>query len=100
MEDEPALEAFRLRYRVAILERLVLKTAFLAPLLSRRLSKEESRQMLIGWLNNNISAADQTFGEYFQDPALSALYADEVKDLVDKMIAIVEDLYRDAKDNF
>jgi hypothetical protein len=93
--DEAALEAFRLRFRVTLLERLVLKTAFAAPVIARALSAKESRDVLVGWLESNSAVADQAYGEFFQDPALTALYSDEVRSLVDNMIAIVDQLYTD-----
>jgi hypothetical protein len=100
MEDRAELEAFRLRYRVNVLERLVLKTAFSAPLLSRRLSAEQSHRMLIDWLNLNSSIADEAYGAHFQEPALAALYSDEVRYLMDQMIAIVDALYEESRGVF
>src|SRR6266446_846349 len=95
--DDATLEAFRLRFRVTLLENLVLKTAFAAPVIARRLSAKESHGVLVGWLERNSAEADQAYGEYFQDPSLTALYSDEVRSIVDKMIAIVDRLYDDSK---
>jgi hypothetical protein len=95
--DEATLEAFRLRFRVTLLEQLVLKTAFAAPVIARRLSAKESRDVLVGWLELNSKEADQAYGEYFQDPSLTALYSDEVRSIVDKMIVVVDRLYEDLK---
>jgi hypothetical protein len=83
--------------RMSVLENLALKTAFQAPVLSRRLSAKESRDVLIGWLNSNSSAADAFYGEFFQDPAMTALYADEVRSITDELIKSVEDLYNNSK---
>ena len=79
MEDRAEMEAFRLRYRVSLLERLVLKTAYAAPVLAGRLSAEESRQALAGWLSATSEATDRAYGAALQDPALMALYADEAQ---------------------
>jgi hypothetical protein len=100
MEDEAELQSFRLHFRVSILERLVLRTAFAAPVLAGRLSREESRRTLIDWLNLNSASADETVGEHFQDPALAGLYSDEVRNLIDNMIATVESFYEGSKDAF
>jgi hypothetical protein len=95
--DDATLEAFRLRFRVTLLERLVLKTAFAAPVIARRLSAKQSRDVLVGSLESNSAEADQAYGEFFQDPSLTALYSDEVRSIVDKMIEIVDQLYEDSK---
>ena len=78
MEDQTQVEAFRLRYRVAALEQLVLKTAFFAPVLARRLSAEESRQVLIDGLKISSQEADRAYGAVFQDPALGLMHEDPV----------------------
>ena len=98
MEDRAEIEAFRLRYRVSLLERLVLKTAYAAPVLAGRLSAEESRQALVGWLSATSKATDRAYGEVFQDPALTALYSDEAKGVTEKLIAIVESLHNESRD--
>ena len=73
--DEATLEAFRLRFRVTLLEQLVLKTAFATPVLTRRLSAKQSRDVLVGALERSGTEADQAYGEFFQDPSLTALYS-------------------------
>ena len=93
-------EAYSLGDGIHSLERLVLRTAFAAPVLAGRLSREESRQTLTEWLNLNSASADQTFGEHFQDPALAALYSDEIRNLIDNMIATVESFYEGSKGAF
>lgn len=99
MEDEQSIEAFRLRFRVTLLEHLILKSAFAAPVLARRLSAEESQLVLKGWLTTNSEEADKTYGAAFGDPALAALYSDEVKSVTDKMSKIVDELYNEWKSN-
>lgn len=98
MDDQNEIEAFRLRYRVSLLERLVLKTAYAAPVLAGRSSAEESRRMLVGWLNATSDVVDRAYGAALQDPALAALYSDEAKDVTEKMIAIVESLHIEGRD--
>ena len=81
------IEAFRLRYRLAMVEKMALKALLLqgaAPPLSLR----GSQTNLEGWLDLCSASADQTYGKVFRDPAQMALYADEVK-------AIVEDVKKD-----
>jgi len=86
------VDDFRLYCRVSLLERLVLKTAFVAPLLDHRLSAEESRDSLKGWLDLNSQAADLAYGKHFRDPAQTALYADEVKEITEKLKLEVDKL--------
>jgi hypothetical protein len=83
--DETEIVAFRERFRQELIERLVLKNAFAAPLLIGALSIEQCRNALKGWLDDNSSIADQSFGKHFHDPALTALYADEVKEIVNDL---------------
>ena len=83
MEDEPELQSFRLHYRVSILERLVLRTPFAAPVLAGRLSREESRRTLIDWFNLNSASADETVGEHFQDPE------DRLPKLVERWVTLI-----------
>jgi hypothetical protein len=88
--EKSEIDDFRQRFRLALVERLVLRTAFLAPVLSRGLSSQESRQTLVGWLSTNSDVADKAFGSQFRDPAKAALYADEVKEVTDEMAAFVK----------
>ena len=94
MEDEVTLEAFRLRFRVSILERLVLSTYFAAPVLSRRLSAQESHHVLKQILQQGAASALDVYGKHFGDPALTALYADEAKSITDRMEGMVDELYK------
>ena len=80
------IHAFRARYRIEILESLVLKAMLLIHVLNQQ-SLSESQSDLKGWLDTCSETADATYGKHFGDPAKSALYADEVK-------AVVEDMKR------
>jgi hypothetical protein len=53
--------------------------------LTHRLSIGESRRALEEWLDETGRNTDLGFGKYFRDPALSVLYTDEVKELVEDM---------------
>jgi hypothetical protein len=55
------LEVLRMRLRIALLERLVLMTAFSAPL-GLHSSSEQSRQDLTRWLDKNGESVDKSFG--------------------------------------
>ena len=90
MEAEKDIEALRNTWRLEILERLVLRLAFQAPVLAGRISAKESCQVLLGWLDENADTADKVYGEHFGDPARAALHADEVRELIDEMKKIVE----------
>ena len=89
MTDNPELERFRLNWRLNLIERLVLRTVLVAPVLARQMSLEESTASLLDWLEQNSKAADEGYGKIFQDPGLTALYADEVKSVTDDMKMIV-----------
>lgn len=99
MESEAKLEAFRLRMRMTILERIVLQNAFSAPVMSRRLSAQQSHQVLKEVLKKTSETADATYGAVLNDPALAGLYSDEVQDIVKTMEAIVDEMYEEWKNN-
>jgi hypothetical protein len=94
------IQAFRDRIRLSLIERIALRTAFLVPLSTHQLSIEESRKALVDWLDLNSAIADRALGEKFRDPAVTALYAEEVRELTDKMKSIVDELAKEAKDVF
>jgi hypothetical protein len=83
---------FRERVRLMLIERLVLQTALLARQSVWGLSVSLSAENLKGWLDANSEAVDRIYGEHFRDPALSALYADEVREIVDEMKAQVDSI--------
>jgi hypothetical protein len=83
--DQKALEDFRVRYRLLLLEQLVLRHALLEPAIHRRLPIRESATELKGWLEKNSALADRAYGAALADPALAALYADEAKEIVEEM---------------
>jgi hypothetical protein len=89
-QDE--IEAFRMRYRVALIERIALKNALATLQLDGHLSIEENRDLLKSWLDASSKVADRVFGEHFGDPAQTALYADEVKEITDNMKKVVDGL--------
>lgn len=88
------IEAFRLRYRLSIVERLALKALLLLPLLNRQ-SLSESQSELKDWLDKCSESADEAYGEVFRDPSQMALYADEVKIIVEEMKGYVDSLVGD-----
>ena len=83
--EESDLRAFRDRWRLNLLERLVLRAALTEPVLRDHLSVADSQQALKDWLDKNSAVADAVYGETLGDPALVALFADEVKELVERM---------------
>lgn len=72
------------------LDRIVLQTALIARVLGRHLSTSESREGLKQSLDASRSQQDQIYGEVRQDSALTALYADEAKDVIEKMKVAVD----------
>jgi hypothetical protein len=95
--DQTDVEAFRDRFRLWVIERLALKFALGGPVFFAGLSIEESSDSLKGWLDLNSSRADQSYGSHFRDPALAALYADEVKEVIEDMKKGVDEIAEDMK---
>ncbi len=88
------INAFRTRVLINLIERLVLKVAFEEPVRTKHLTAAQSRDALKAWLDTNSSAADAAYGSRFRnDPAQSALYADEVKDLIEAMKLNVDNCF-------
>jgi hypothetical protein len=88
--DEAQIFQFRLTFRLMIIEHLALKTALLAPVLIGALSVEQSQKSLKDWLDDNSAVADKAYGQHFGDPAMTALYTDEAKDVIEKYKGIVD----------
>ena len=98
MADKSDILAFRERYRIELIERLVLTNAIAVQVFAGRLSIQQSHKALTEWLDKNSQTADQACGKHFGDPALTALYADEVKDVTEKMKAIVDNIAEELID--
>lgn len=98
MEPE-SIERYRARLRVSIFELLVLRHALLEPVLNGYLSIEESQKALELFLDQNSSVADSAFGSRFpDDPAMTALYADETKELIEEIKSKVRRLAEASKE--
>jgi hypothetical protein len=98
--NEADLEVFRVRWRLALLERLVLKTAFLADHVKGSLTVAGTATALKGWLDTNSATADRAYGAALEDPALTALFADEVKAITDDLKKTVDSIAVEAKKAF
>ena len=86
------VEAFRDRFRLWTIERLALKFALGGPVFFGGISIEESTDHLKAWLDLNSAQADSAYGAHFRDPALVALYADEVKEVIEDMKKGVDEI--------
>lgn len=82
---ENELQIFRLQWRVNIIERLVFRNELSTAVLERHLSLQESTQALLDWLDINSAQADVGYGKRLRDPAMVALFVDEVKEAVEEM---------------
>lgn len=98
--NESDLEIFRVRYRLTLLERLVLKTAFLATHVQGILSVAGTREGLSGWLDANSEEVLRAYGVALEDPALTALFADEAKEITDSMKRTVDQIAAEAQKAF
>lgn len=90
---------FRLRARLMLIEQLVLRNALLEPVLNHRWPISKSQQTLKGWLDSNVQVTDLAYGKHFQDPAIAALYADEVKEAADDLKERIDLIARDLEQN-
>jgi uncharacterized alpha-E superfamily protein len=91
------IEAFRLRYKLEVVEKLAIKALLLlgaAPPRSLRQSQREIKD----WLDLCSTSADQAYGRVFRDPAQMALYADEVKAIVEHMKQDLDKLVREVEE--
>jgi hypothetical protein len=95
--DNPQTVEFRHSVRLMILEHLAIKTAFEGLVLNHRKSIPEARQSLKDWLDANGAVIDRTYGEYFGDPGMTALYADEANDVIEKLKGVVDKFAAEIK---
>jgi hypothetical protein len=77
--EEAEFEVWRRHLRQVFYEQLVIQNAFAVQLLAGRLSVDEAEQLIKEGLDVTSARSDALFGELLRDPALTALYADEVK---------------------
>jgi hypothetical protein len=97
---EADLETFRLRFRLALVERLAIKTAFLASHVQGILSVAGTREGLLEWLHANSDESLRIYGAVLEDPGLTALFSDEAKDITDGMKKTVEKIAAEADKAF
>jgi hypothetical protein len=90
--NEDDLSAYRLSWRIALIERLVLMLALFQPVSAGKSSLEQSRKQLKEWLDSHSAIVDSAYGDILRDPAMAALHADEVRDVIAQMKAIVDRL--------
>jgi|GEM_PF-5499862 uncharacterized alpha-E superfamily protein len=93
------IEAFRFRYRLAVVEKLAVKALLLLGAAPPQ-SLQQSQQQIKDWLDLCSTSADQTYGRVFRDPAQMALYADEVKAIVEDMKKDLDKLVREVQEEF
>jgi 23S rRNA G2445 N2-methylase RlmL len=94
--DESDIEHFCAHARLAILERLVLKTALGTRVLSGEMTIQEGRDDLKDWLDKNSAIGDAPYGTRFQDPAIAGLYSEELKAVVEGMKRAVDQITREV----
>jgi hypothetical protein len=87
---------FALEFRTTLVELVALQTALVVRWSALALSIEDSRENLKGWLDDISASLDRAFGERLRDPALSALYADEIKEIVEDMKKQIDKFAEDA----
>jgi hypothetical protein len=98
--DESDLEVFRTRFRLRLLEQLVLKVSFAFYIKQAGLSAQQTETMLKGYLDDTSALADRVYGAALEDPGLTALFADEAKAVVEAMKKSVTDMAVEARKTF
>ena len=90
-------EMVRVRIRLAIIEQMLLRTALLQPVLTRQLTIAQSGDALKEWLETFGTTFDAAYGAHFQDPALTALYSDEARAIIESLKERVDQLATDLQ---
>jgi hypothetical protein len=83
--EEADFAVWRRHLRQVFFEQLVIQNAFSVQLLAGRLSVDEAEQSIKEGLDVTSARSDALFGDLLRDPALTALYADEVKGVLDQI---------------
>jgi hypothetical protein len=83
--DQADLETFRLRFRMALIERLTIKTFFLATHVQGLLTVAQTETGLGELLDGESAEALRVYGLALGDPGLTALFADEAKEITDSV---------------
>jgi hypothetical protein len=88
MEEAEFVE-WRKRIRATIFESLVIQNAFLTQMSAGHLSVDEAENAILQGLDALTQRSDALWGAMLQDPALTGLYADEVKGVVEQIKELV-----------
>jgi len=80
--DKTDIEAFRAQARSTILERLILRTALLVPVIGGGLSVDESHGALLDWLDGNAAPGD---------------HAEQSREAVEELKKSVEQIAKEVK---
>ena len=83
--EEADSEVWRRHLRTLVFEQIVIQNAFLIQMSAGRLSVEEAERAIIAGLDANLAQADALFGALVRGPALTALYGDELKTVLDQI---------------
>ncbi len=97
-DQEIDLKIFRVSARVMLMEQLILRNALLDPTL-RGVPLRDSQRALKGWLDTNVAIIDRAYGAALGDPALTALYADEVREAAESMKGKIDKMAEEAENN-
>lgn len=83
--DEGALQDFRQKIWIRLIESLVLRLSLVEPMSRQGLSLQRSLQDLQSGLDDTSDQLLAIYGRELADPALVALYAEEAKEVVEGM---------------
>ena len=98
--DQIDIEIFRINCRLALIERLTIKTAFAAVRAEGSLTTAAVSMALKEWFDASSESADQSYGPLLKDPALTALYTDEARTITNNLKQIVDEVFLEAKKAF
>ena len=83
--EEADSEVWRRHLRTLVFEQIVIQNAFLIQMSAGHLSVDEAERAIIAGLDADLAQADALFGALVKEPALTALYGDEVKTVLDQI---------------
>jgi hypothetical protein len=88
MEEAEFVE-WRKRIRTTIFETLVIQNAFLMQMSLGQTSVDQAEQAILEGLDGLTQRSDALWGAMLKDPALTGLYSDEVKGVIDQIKELV-----------
>ena len=87
---EADLVVVRDRCRLALIERLCLAQFLMQPVFAGQMTVDQSHGVLREWLEAQRDKAGELYGAHFQEPGMTALYSEEMANVVERMTEILD----------